>query len=300
MIEAAARGEIDVFYAAGGNFLETLPEPEFVREALGRVPLRVHQDLVLTTQMLVDPAETVVLLPAQTRYEQRGGGTETSTERRIYFSPEIPGPRIGEAMAEWEILMRVAERARPESRDKIHFEDAPRIREEIARAVPMYAGIETLRAKGDAVQWGGVRLCEGGVFPTPDGRARFSPIVPPEVRLPEGAFLLSSRRGKQFNSMVQRDVDPMIGAERDAILMNPQDAEALGLREGDPVEVRSEVGRFAGRVTLIRIKPRNLQMYWPEANAVLRRGIADPECGIPDYNAIVTLVPLRRSLEVPA
>ncbi len=300
MVEAAARGEVDVFYAVGGNFLETLPEPDFVREALGRVPLRVHQDLVLTTQMLVDPADTVVLLPAQTRYEQRGGGTETSTERRIYFSPEVPGPRVGEAMAEWEILMRVAERARPDSRDGIHFEDAQRIREEIARVVPAYGGIENLREKGDAVQWGGSRLCEDGRFPTPDGRARFSRVVPPETHLPEGGFLLSSRRGKQFNSMVQRDVDPMIGARRDAVLMNPGDAEAMGLREGDPVEVRSEVGRFAGRVKLIRIKPRNLQMYWPEANAVLRRGIADPECGIPDYNAVVTLAPLRGRVEVAA
>src|SRR2546427_2312630 len=208
MIEAASRGEIDVFYAVGGNFLETLPEPDFVREALARVPMRVHQDLVLTTQMLVDPADTVVLLPAQTRYEQRGGGTETSTERRIYFSPEIPGPRVGEAMAEWEILMRVAERARPEARQKIHFEDAQRIRDEIARTVPAYAGIENLRGKGDAVQWGGPRLCEGGSFPTPDGRARFTPLAPPEIQLPEGGFLLSSRRGKQFQTVVPRDVDP--------------------------------------------------------------------------------------------
>src|SRR5438309_3369360 len=203
MIEAAARGEIDVFYAVGGNFLETLPEPDLVRDALARVPLRVHQDLVLTTQMLVDPAETVLLLPAQTRYEQRGGGTETSTERRIYFSPEIPGPRVGEAMAEWEILMRVAERARPDSRNRIHFENAQQIRDEIARTVPAYAGIEALREKGDAVQWGGPRLCEGGNFPTPDERARFTPLAPPEVHLPEGGFFLSSRRGKQFNSMVQ-------------------------------------------------------------------------------------------------
>ena len=94
--------------------------------------------------------------------------------------------------------------------------------------------------------------------------------------------------------MVQRDVDPMVGARRDAVLMSPTDAEALGLRDGDPVEVRSDVGRFSGRVKLAKMKPRNLQMYWPEANAVLRRGVADPECGIPDYNAVVSLAPLRR------
>jgi len=300
MIDAAHRGEIDVFYAVGGNFLETLPEPRYVREALARVPLRVHQDIVVTTQMLVDPADTVILLPAQTRYEQRGGGTETSTERRIYFSPEIPGPRVGEAMAEWEILMRVAEQTVPELVPRIHFDDAQAIRTEIAKAAPQYAGIEALRAKGDAVQWGGPRLCENGQFPTPDGRARFTPLLPPELDLPEGAFLLSTRRGKQFNSMVLRDVDPMVGAPRDAILMSEEDARALGVRNGDPVEVRSDVGRYVGTAKVTRIKPRNLQMYWPEANAVLRRGIVDPECGMPDYNAVVRLLPAQRALEVPA
>jgi len=300
MIDAAHDGEIDVFYAVGGNFLETLPEPRYVREALARVPLRVHQDIVVTTQMLVDPADTVILLPAQTRYEQRGGGTETSTERRIYFSPEIPGPRVGEAMAEWEILMRVAEQTVPELVPRIHFDGAQAIRAEIAMAAPQYAGIETLRAKGDAVQWGGPRLCENGQFPTPDGRARFTPLLPPEFDLPEGAFLLSTRRGKQFNSMVQRDVDPMVGAPRDAILMSEEDARGLGVRDGDPVEVRSDVGRYVGTAYVTRIKPRNLQMYWPEANAVLRRGILDPECGMPDYNAVVRLLPAQRALEVPA
>ena len=300
MIDAAHRGEIDVFYAVGGNFLETLPEPRYVREALARVPLRVHQDIVVTTQMLVDPADTVILVPAQTRYEQRGGGTETSTERRIYFSPEIPGPRVGEAMAEWEILMRVAEQTVPELVPRIHFDGAQAIRNEIAKAAPQYAGIEALRAKGDAVQWGGPRLCENGQFPTPDGRARFTPLLPPELHLREGAFLLSTRRGKQFNSMVQRDVDPMVGAPRDAILMSKEDARALGVREGDPVEVRSDVGRYVGTAYVTRIKPRNVQMYWPEANAVLRRGIVDPECGMPDYNAVVRLLPAQRALEVPA
>src|SRR5437762_1832876 len=103
MIDAAHAGNLDVLYMAGGNFLETLPEPEYVREALGRVPLRIHQDIVLSSAMLVEPAYAVLLFPAETRYEQRGGGTETSTERRVYFSPEIPGRRIGEARAEWEL-----------------------------------------------------------------------------------------------------------------------------------------------------------------------------------------------------
>jgi molybdopterin-dependent oxidoreductase alpha subunit len=291
MIHAAHEGRIDVLYSLGGNFLETLPEPEYVREALERVPLRVHQDLVVTRQMLVDPADTVVLLPAATRYEQRGGGTETSTERRIYFSPEIPGPRVGEARSEWEILVDLAARVRSEDGALIRFPDAAAIREEIARTVPFYDGIQHLRVKGDAIQWGGPRLCEGGVFPTPDGRARFAALRPPELDLPDGRFLLSTRRGKQFNSMVQRDYDPLVGARRDDVLVSAEDAGTMRLRDGDPVLVRSDVGSFRGKCKVVAIKPRNVQMYWPEANAVIRRGVVDPQCGMPDYNAVVELIP---------
>ena len=87
MIDAAHAGELDVLISIGGNFLEVLPDPAHVREALASVPLRVHYDIVLSSQMLVDPAETVLLLPATTRYEIPGGVTETSTERRVILSP---------------------------------------------------------------------------------------------------------------------------------------------------------------------------------------------------------------------
>ncbi len=56
MIEAAARGELDVLFSAGGNFLEVLPDPDWVRGALARIPLRVHMDIVLSPQMFVEPA----------------------------------------------------------------------------------------------------------------------------------------------------------------------------------------------------------------------------------------------------
>ena len=42
--------------------------------------------------------------------------------------------------------------------------------------MPLYAGIEGLKAEGDQMQWGGERLFADGRFATPDGRARFSAI----------------------------------------------------------------------------------------------------------------------------
>ena len=40
--DAAHAGDIDVLYSVGGNFLETLPEPRFVQEALERVPVPLN------------------------------------------------------------------------------------------------------------------------------------------------------------------------------------------------------------------------------------------------------------------
>ncbi len=294
MIDAAWDGQLDALYASGGNFLEVLPDPEYVREALAKLPLRVHQDIYVTTQMLVDPADTVVLLPAQTRYEQRGGGTETTTERRIIFSPEIPGPRPGEARSEWEIFQEVAARVHPERKRQVTFKDAQAIREEIARVNPTYAGVETLRKQGDMIQYGGPLLYVDGKFKTPDGKGHFSALQPPELRLPEGMFALSSRRGKQFNSLIHKNTDPNTGAARDALFLSVEDAQALGVGEGDRVRVESDNGASLDfGVHIAAIKPRNVQAFWPECNPLIRRRVCDLASGIPDYNAIVRITPIR-------
>jgi predicted molibdopterin-dependent oxidoreductase YjgC len=290
MVDAARRGALDVLWSSGGNFLDVLPAPDFTRTALARTPLRVHQDIVVTHQMLVEPGETVVLLPAATRYEQEGGGTSTTTERRVAFSPEIDGPRVGEARSEWRIFGDVARRARPERAEAFRCENADAIRSEIATVVPAYAGIERLATTGDAFQIGGERLCEGGAFPTADGRARFAAVAPAPHEVPDGRFVLSTRRGKQFNSMVWADVDPLTGASRDALLVCEADAAGLGVRQGDAVLVRSAYGEMNARVHLAPIRPGNVQAFFPEANPLLAPGIRDERSGVPDYNALVEVV----------
>ena len=55
--------------------------------------------------------------------------------------------------------------------------------------------------------------------------------------------------------------------------------------------VRSEVGAFRGRCRIAPMKERNLQMFWPEANTLIRRDVVEPRCGIPDFTAVVEVVP---------
>jgi molybdopterin-dependent oxidoreductase alpha subunit len=308
MIDRAACGEVDLFWMVGGNFLETLADPDKARRALARPRLRVHHDIVFSSAMLAESEGDVLVLPAATRYEAEGGGTETSTERRIIFSPEIPGRRVGSARPEWWAFGEALARAWPQRANYIRFDNAAAIRAEIARAVPLYRGIETLRAKGDQVQWGGRTLYGDGRFATADGKAHFATVrldtydsaytdaarvqTSRGVRLqPDHYFRVSTRRGKQFNSMVQRDVDPLTGAARDAVLISGDDLARLRLRNGDAVRLRSPSGTFAGRLMSAAIRPGNLEVHWPEGNVLLSGAAIDPDSMEPDYNAVVTIEP---------
>src|SRR5215468_2684757 len=49
MVAAAYRGELDVFWMTGGNFLETLPDPPAAARALEAVGTRIHQDIVVSS-----------------------------------------------------------------------------------------------------------------------------------------------------------------------------------------------------------------------------------------------------------
>ncbi|MCP2731698.1 FdhF/YdeP family oxidoreductase [Limnofasciculus baicalensis] len=289
MIDAAYNRQLDVLFSVGGNFLEVLPQPDYVEEALKRVPLRVHIDIVCSSQMLVEPADTVILLPATTRYEIPGGVTETSTERRVIFSPEIPGNRIKEARPEWEVFLEIARRVKPDLADKLQFETTEAIRDEIAKVIPIYAGIQHLKEAGDQFQYGGNHLCFGWNFPTPDGKAHFSVLSPSEKEVPEGYFFLTTRWGKQFNSMVQERKDSITGARRDAVLISRDDAKKLELKEGDGVLLKNDLGELKGRVYIAPMKPGNLQVHWPEVNVLLDKNKRSPEVDIPDYNALVRL-----------
>lgn len=291
MILAAERGEIEALWQSGGNFLDTLPDPERVRRALQRIPLRVHQDIVGNPSMLVEPGELAVLLPSRTRYEQRGGGCETSTERRVIFSPEIEGHEApAGSRDEWEIPVLLARHWDGErARAAFPWRDTMDIRAEIERVCPAYQGIGQLRAKGDQFQYGGASLLADS-FPTPDGKGHFSVVPLPASRAAAAPdrFLLTTRRGRQFNSMIWGETDPLNGARRHDILISAEDAARLRIAGGDAICLRGEAGRYYGRARIDRIAPGNLQGHWPEVNALIPADCLDSS-GVPDYTAWVAV-----------
>jgi len=167
--------------------------------------------------------------------------------------------------------------------------DAAGWRAEIARAVPFYAGIEGLARQGDQLQYGGRHLCAGGEFPRPGGRAAFAPVGLLPAAAAQGRFGLTTRRGKQFNSIVHADVDPLTGAGRRDVLVAEEDARGLGILDGDAIVVTSAHGSLVGRARYAPIQRGNVQAFWPEVNALLPFPPHDALSGVPEYGTRVDL-----------
>ncbi|MCH1623990.1 FdhF/YdeP family oxidoreductase [Fredinandcohnia quinoae] len=283
--------KIKLYYMSGGNFLETMPDPHFIKKALSELEIRVHQDIILNTSTLVDAKEAVIVLPAKTRYEQDGGGTSTSTERMVYYSPEIEGNKnkVEEARSEWKIYIDLAKRVKPETAYLVEFETGQEIRNEIALANPDYEGIQHLKNRGDVFQWGGAWLCEDGICNTPDGRGNLISVDIPDFGKKEGQFVLTTRRGKQFNSMIYKETDPFNNSERYDVLINAKDAHDLSIAEGEGIVVYNGFGVFQGRAKFAEIANGNLGVHFPEGNFLLPRGRYEKFAGIPDYNITVSV-----------
>ena len=251
--------------------------------------MRVHQDIVLNTSTLVDAEELVLVLPAQTRYES--GGTSTSTERRVRYSPEIEDPdgaNIPEARAEWLIPALIGRALEPAHKQLFAWQSPADVRAEMGRTMPLYAGIEGLARRG-AVGAVGRRASRRNGFPNmPDGRARFSVVPIPTPELPEGKLLLATRRGKQFNSITYGKDPITASARRDVVLFHADDLAALGIAAGERVVLRSDAGVMEATARPGPCRRRHAQAFWPEANVLLGR-VYDPVSGEPDYNAVVTV-----------
>jgi predicted molibdopterin-dependent oxidoreductase YjgC len=74
--------------------------------------------------------------------------------------------------------------------------------------------------------------------------------------------------------------------------MSAEDAQKLNVQDGAAILLKNEIGEFRGKVKIAPMRPRNLQMHWPEANVLLRADVLDVEAGVPDYNALVEVLPV--------
>ncbi|HVE41628.1 MAG TPA: molybdopterin-dependent oxidoreductase [Planctomycetota bacterium] len=172
MIKAAQEGKLDFLCSMSGSLLDAPVDRRVVSKAMERIGFRVHIGPVLDPSMLLTPQDIVLVLPSMTRHETPGGTTTTSVERRVRYSPAIPGQRMLEAKPEWEIPALIARRIDLANEDRFPWKDAKEVRADIEREVPRYKGIAGLQEEGGWIQWGGERLYEKGFDALPGGKCR--------------------------------------------------------------------------------------------------------------------------------
>ena len=133
------------------------------------------------------------------------------------------------------------------------------------------------------------RLYEDGIFPTEDGRARFAPVafrpVAEPVDAPYPFSLISGRLRDQWHGMSRTGtLGRLFGHVPEPVAeMNAADLDALGLKDGDLVEVRSRRGSVvlaAQAGTAVAPGQVSIPMHWGEevlggtdADGVPRRGV---------------------------
>ena len=165
--------------------------------------------------------------------------------------------------------------------------DHDALRQAIAAVVPGYDAIATIGETKHEFQIAG-RTFHAPTFPTATGRAQAAVTPLPAFRPEAGQFRLMTLRSEgQFNTVVYKEEDLYRGtSRRDVVMMAAPDGQRLGLGEGDPVDVVTEVGRMRVTAAFIDIPPGNLAMSYPEANALMPRRI-DPESGTPAFKSVL-------------
>jgi len=259
MFQAAADGEIKALWIACTNPAQSMPDQALVRRALARAELVIVQEAFATTATC-DFAD--LLLPATTWGEKTG--TVTNSERRISrVRPAVAGP--GETRHDWSIAAAFAQRLEtllparagqtlfgydnPESIWNEHRESTR------GRDLDI-TGMSYALLEQAPQQWplkegetaGKVRLYEDGLFPTPDGKARFvntvyRPVAEPrESRYPFS--LTTGRLRDQWHGMSRTGtLGRLFGhVAEPALQMNAQDMVRRLLKEGDLVHVTSKRG----------------------------------------------------------
>ena len=286
MIDAACDGRLKAIYIMGENPMISDPDVNHVEESLKKLDFLVVQDIFLTeTAQLAD-----VVLPAVSFVEK--DGTFTNTERRIQRVRRVLAAP-GQARVDWSITCELARRMGYQ----MAYDDVSAIEDEIASLTPIYAGITYDRLEKGTLQW----PCTGADHPgTPylhkdrftRGKGKFHAVefLPPrEMPDDEYPFVLSTGRMLEHfhtGSMSRRSdvLDKLVPLG--AIEINPEDAQRLGVEDGQKVRVASRRGQveIAARIT-DRVAPGSAFMAFHFREAPANRltiAALDPIAKIPE------------------
>ncbi|MBA7663176.1 putative formate dehydrogenase [subsurface metagenome] len=256
IFDAAGEGRIKAIYLVGENPALSDPDAKHIWEALGKLELLVVQDVFLSeTAQLAD-----VVLPATTFAEK--DGTFTNTERRIQRVRKAIEP-IGNSKPDWWITCQLAQRMGAKGFD---FDHPYQIMDEIAQLTPSYGGISYERLEGGGLQWPcptqdhqGTPILHAQMFTR--GKGRFIPLeYKPPMELPDDTYpliLTTERSLYHFHTgTLTRKVSGLNQLLGEGFVeINPEDASALDIADGEMVKVISRRGEVTAKAKITDVSP---------------------------------------------
>ena len=294
MFDAMERGELTTLYVIGENPVQSEADQTRARHLLSTRDFMVVQDIFLTkTAELAD-----VVLPAAASWAE-SEGTVTNSERRVQRVRKALDPP-GQARDE---LWIIAELARRMGHDW-GWQNAEDAWDEVRALSPVHAGMSYRRLEElEGIQWpcydeehpGELylhsRLWED---PVPGNRVPFVPVDhdPPVDRLDDDypIRLTTGRRLESYNTGVQTGGYRSPLHRGESIDLSPEDAERLGVADGEVVRVVSRRGEVE---VPTRVEPAlrpgltfmTLHFQDDVATNLLTIDATDPKSGTAEFKA---------------
>ncbi|WP_307082621.1 bifunctional nitrate reductase/sulfite reductase flavoprotein subunit alpha [Streptomyces canus] len=272
MFQKMADGEIKACWIICTNPVASVANRRTVIEGLEAAEFVVTQDVFADTET---NAYADVVLPGALWTE--GEGVFVNSERNLTLTPAVADPP-GEAMADWRIIAAVACEMGYEK--GFSYDSAEDVFEEIKQAWNPKTGwdlrgVSYERLRETPVQWPAASpdgpdrnpiryVGEDGslTFPTASGRGIFyaRPHIPP-AEMPDDDYpfvLNTGRLQHQWHTLTKTAKVAKLNKLNPGpfVELHPQDASALGVADGDSVEVASRRGRAVlPAVVTDRVRP---------------------------------------------
>ena len=284
-IRALRDGKATVFFALGGNFVSAAPDTHLTEDAMRNAALTVQVSTKLNRSHAI-AGEEALILPTLGRSERdRTGGrdqrvTVEDSMSAVHASRGPLKPASPHLRSEVDIVCSVAQAVLGDRHDIPWSDfraDYSEIRRRIANVVP---GCAAYDEKVD--QPGGFVLPhpprDTRTFPTKEQLAIFTVSPIDVLHVPEGRLLMQTLRSHdQFNTTIYGLDDRYRGISngRRVVFVHPDDIAALGLAEGQLVDLVSEwtdgSERRAAQFRVVAYEqPRGCAAaYYPETNPLV-------------------------------
>ncbi|MGY4710417.1 FdhF/YdeP family oxidoreductase [Mycolicibacterium sp. CBM1] len=288
-IRAMRDGQASVFIGMGGNFASATPDTAVTEAALRNCALTVQVSTKLNRSHLVH-GRTALILPTLGRTDRdvMGGRKQVvsveDSMSMVHLSRGSLAPPSDEVRSEVAIVCQLA-RAVLGPGHPVPWEgfvaDYDTIRDAIAAVVPGCADYNTRVRQPDGFQLPHPPR-DSREFPTLTGKANFAVNPMQWVPVPPGRLVLQTLRSHdQYNTTIYGLDDRYRGVKggRRVVFVNPADIEALGLSDGERVDLVSEFTDAHGdlqerRADDFLVVPYatpvgNAAAYYPETNPLV-------------------------------